>query len=116
MTSYLFTFRGARDSGLQPETFDAWACWQLQLGARLKDRGYPAKFATSVGAPAATTTVHGYSVIRASSIDAAVELARGCPVLNGDGGVEVAELLVNDDTFDWWLSQHHPQDEGRGHR
>ena len=32
MSSYLLSFRGARDSVLRPETFDAWAHWQLQLG------------------------------------------------------------------------------------
>ena len=108
MTNYLFTFRGVRDPGLVPETFDAWARWHLELGAHLKDRGYPAKLATSVGAAAAATTVHGYSIVRASSIHAAVDLAKGCPILNSDGGIEVAELVVNDDTFDQWLSQHHP--------
>lgn len=107
MTNYLFTFRGARDSGLEAETFDAWARWHLELGARLKDRGYPATLATAVGAPAAATAVHGYSVIRASSIDAAVDLAQGCPILSRGGGIEVAELLVNDDTFDRWLSHQH---------
>lgn len=50
MTNYLFTFRGARDSGFVPQTFDAWARWHLQLGARPEDRGYPAKLATTVGA------------------------------------------------------------------
>ncbi len=79
----------------------------MKSGARHKDRGYPAKLTASVGAAAAATTVHGYSIIRASSIDAAVDLAKGCPILNLDGGIEVAELLINDDSFDLWLSQHH---------
>jgi hypothetical protein len=105
MTSYLFTFRGPRDSGLVPETFDAWATWQLQLGARLKDRGYPATAATLIGARADATTLHGYSVIRASSLDAAVALAHGCPILHEGGGIEVAELVSNDDTFDQWLAR-----------
>jgi hypothetical protein len=88
-----------------PETFDAWATWQLRLGARLKDRGLPASAATSVGAPADATSLHGYSVIRASSLDAAVALAHGCPILHQGGGIEVAELVSNDDTFDQWLAQ-----------
>jgi hypothetical protein len=105
MTSYLFSFRGPRDSVLLPETFDAWASWQLQLGPRLKDRGYPARTAESIGAPADATTLGGYSVIRATSLAAAVELARGCPHLNEGGAVEVAELVNNDDTFDHRLTQ-----------
>jgi hypothetical protein len=34
-------------------TFDAWATWQLKLGARLKDRGNVAFSAAQVGAGAA---------------------------------------------------------------
>ena len=105
MTSYLFSFRGPRDSVLLPETFDAWARWQLQLGPRLKDRGYPGLAAEIVGASAEATTLGGYSVIRATSLAAAVELARGCPHLQDGGAVEVAELVNNDDTFDRWLAQ-----------
>lgn len=104
MTNYLFTFRCPRDSGLVPETFDAWARWQLQLGVRLKDRGFPAIAAASIGAPADATALQGYSVIRASSLDAAVALAHGSPVLLEGGGIEVAELLNNDDMFDQWLA------------
>lgn len=67
MSSYLLSFRGARDSVLLPETMGAWAKWQLQLGARLKDRGYPTLTAQTIGAPAEATTLGGYSVIRATA-------------------------------------------------
>jgi hypothetical protein len=107
MSSYLFSFRGARDSVLLPETFDAWANWQLQLGPRLKDRGYPALTAETIGAPADATTLGGYSVIRATSLAAAVELARGCPHLQDGGAVEIAELVNNDDPFDQWLAEQY---------
>lgn len=117
MSSYLFSFRGARDSVLLPETFDAWAEWQLQLGPRLKDRGYPALIAETLGALPDATTLGGYSVIRATSLAAAVELARGCPHLKDGGAVEIAELVNNDDLFDQWLAEQygrqHPQNESR---
>ena len=35
----------------------------------------------------------GYTVISADSLDAAVALARGCPVLDGNGSVEVCETF-----------------------
>jgi hypothetical protein len=107
MSSYLLSFRGARDSLLLPETMGAWAKWQLQLGARLKDRGYPTLTAETIGAPAEATTLGGYSVIRATSMAAAVELARGCPHLREGGAVEIAELVNNDDPFDQWLADHY---------
>ncbi len=41
----------------------------------------------------ASSDVSGYSVIKADSLDAAVELAKGCPVLLGDSRVEVAKTF-----------------------
>jgi len=107
MSSYLLSFRGARDSVLRPETFDAWAKWQLQLGPRLKDRGYPALTAETIGAPTHETILGGYSVIRATNMAAAVDLARGCPHLRDGGAVEIAELVNNDDPFDQWLADQY---------
>ena len=40
---------------------------------------------------AVARTVSGYSVVKADDLDAAVKLARGCPVLTGGGTIEVAE-------------------------
>jgi len=38
--------------------------------------------------------ISGYTVISADSIEAATELAKGCPmVVNGNGSVEVAEAV-----------------------
>ena len=45
----------------------------------------------------------GYSRIRAGSLDAAVALARGCPMLGAGGGVEICELTSHDERFDQWL-------------
>jgi hypothetical protein len=103
MSTYLFTFRPP--AGLVPsaETFGAWSSWQLGLGARLKDRGNPGFAAASLGAGAADTRLGGYSLIRAGSLDAAVALARGCPMLNAGGAVEICELTSHDERFDHWL-------------
>ena len=37
--------------------------------------------------------VSGHSVVEAADIDAAIEMAKGCPILHDDGSVEVAEVL-----------------------
>jgi hypothetical protein len=106
VSTNLFTFRAPGGYAPSAETFDAWAAWQLKLGARLKDRGNAGFAAAAVGASAADTTLGGYSLIRATSLDAAVGLARGCPILPHGGAVEVAELAGNDDRFDEWLARH----------
>jgi hypothetical protein len=36
---------------------------------------------------------HGYSIIEAPDMDAAVELAKGCPILTAGGSIEVAETV-----------------------
>jgi hypothetical protein len=37
--------------------------------------------------------VTGYSIIQAGSLDAAVELAKGCPILESGGSIEVCETF-----------------------
>ena len=37
-------------------------------------------------------SIGGYSIIKADSYDEAVEMAKGCPVLNTGGNVEVREI------------------------
>jgi hypothetical protein len=106
MSTYLLAFRAPHQYAPATDTFDTWAAWQLTLGARLKDRGNVAFAAAAVGATAADTTLGGYSLIRAISLDAAVDLARGCPILSRGGAVEVGELTNHDDPFDQWLTQH----------
>jgi len=103
MSTYLFTFRAPADYAPSAGTFDAWATWQRELGARLKDRGNPAFSAATMGASVADTTLGGYSLIRAGHLDAAVALARGCPMLPDGGAVEICELASHDDRFDKWL-------------
>ena len=106
MSAYLFTFRAPVDYAPSGDTFEAWSTWQVKLGVRLMDRGNPAFAVAALGASAADTTLGGYSVIRATSLDAAVGLARGCPILSHGGAVEVGELTSHDDLFDQWLAKH----------
>ena len=103
MSAYLFTFRPPADYAPSADTFDAWATWQHKLGARLKDRGNPGFAAAALGASVASTTLGGYSLIRAGHLDAAAALARGCPLLSQGGAVEICELADHDDRFGTWL-------------
>lgn len=103
MSSYLFTFRPPSGYAPSDAAFGAWARWQLELGARLKDRGNPGFATTALGASIADTTLGGYSLIRAGSIDAAVALGRRCPMLDDGGAVEICELASHDERFDQWL-------------
>jgi len=103
MSTYLFTFRPPVSYTPSPETFNAWATWQLELGARLKDRGNPGFASAALGASVAGTTLGGYSLVRAANLDAAVTLGKGCPMVGADGAVEICELVSHDERFDNWL-------------
>ena len=101
MAKYLLLFRG----GKMPETPDAqaqvmaaWTAWFGTLGSALVDAGNPTSAGRTInpdrtvggdGRPAAS----GYSIISADSLDAAVVLAKGCPVLDGGASVDVCETF-----------------------
>jgi len=103
MAEYLLVYRG----GSMPETdeakaavMDAWTAWFGQLGGALKDGGNPFTPVSktisadgSISDTTATPPATGYSIISADSLDAAVDLAKGCPVLEGGASVDVHETF-----------------------
>jgi hypothetical protein len=77
----------------------AWTDWFGVLGDALVDGGNPVSQVKSIAADGsvsdgAANAATGYSVIKADSLDAAVALAKGCPVLQGGASVEVAETFA----------------------
>ena len=77
---------------------DAWMAWFGGMGDAVVDGGNPAGAWRTVGAAGVTdgggaNPVTGYSVIKADSLDAAVKIAQGCPILAVGGTVEVAETF-----------------------
>jgi hypothetical protein len=82
----------------QEAMMQEWTTWFGQLGSAVVDGGNPivplAKTISSDGKVAtvpAAMMASGYSVIKASSLDAAVALAKGCPVLKGGASIAVFE-------------------------
>ncbi len=100
MTNYLLLFHG----GGMPETEEesarvlaAWGAWYETLGPAVVDGGNPT-FARKMIAPDGTVTEagegpSGYTIIAADSVDAAVELAGGCPILAAGGAIQVCETM-----------------------
>lgn len=102
MTDYVLLFRG----GQMPETDEdratvmkAWDTWFHEIGSALKDGGNPfAPRAARTIAPDGSVrdgagSAGGYSILTADSLDAATEMAKGCPVLQGGAEVEVYETF-----------------------
>jgi len=102
MPNYLFTYRvppqpmnesmaGLDDAGRAARS-EAWMGWFQSMGSSVVDIGNPVNDASTVGKTAGTR-VGGYSVISAPDEATAAELARGCPAIQFDGGVEFGEII-----------------------
>jgi len=74
-----------------------WEAWYGEIGASLLDGGNPfaqTKNVTSNGVTGPNDNpATGYTVVDATDIDAAVATAKGCPILDSGGSVEVAEAI-----------------------
>ncbi len=77
----------------------AWMDWFGSMGDAVVDGGNPAGMSKTVTAKGVkndggANPISGYSLVTAADIDAAVALAKGCPmVTDGSGSVEVAECM-----------------------
>jgi hypothetical protein len=93
MPDYVFTYRAPKRYQPGSETtIDAWRGWFESMGDALVDRGKPVFERRTIGSDDASTDLGGYSIVTAASIQAAVTIAKSCPMLDAGGGVEVGEL------------------------
>jgi hypothetical protein len=108
MSEFTYLFRG-RDTTASPEqmqkTMEKWVAWFKDLGAKghLKEPGHPLEHTGKVvkgkqkivndGPYAeAKDVIGGYIVIEAKDLSHAVEISKGCPILEADGSVEVRPI------------------------
>lgn len=100
MANFVLLYHG----GSMPETPEegakimaAWTDWFGTLGASLVDGGNPASKSRTIAKDGSVADDQagpsGYSVIKADSLDEAVELAKGCPVRLGGASVQVVETF-----------------------
>ena len=95
MPTFVFAYRrtSGRTPAPTPESTAAWKTWFDAMGDDLVDLGKPAVGGVAVGNCGPGTELGGYSVISAADLDAALAVATGCPQLDRNGGVEVAQLV-----------------------
>jgi hypothetical protein len=97
MGKYVYVYFA--NKGSNGGTAEAWGAWFGQLGSKLIDGGNPfADGGQAVHAggimPVEDMPATGYSIISADSMDAATELAKGCPLVESkEGAVCVYEAL-----------------------
>ena len=103
MAKYVLVYSGG-SAGTTPaeraSILKAWEGWFAKLGKSVADPGNP--FSDKVKSLASDGRVKdgavgsratGYSILEAGSIDAATELAKGCPVLQSGGQLTVYETF-----------------------
>ncbi|MDJ0759514.1 MAG: hypothetical protein QNJ19_08945 [Woeseiaceae bacterium] len=102
MPKYLFVYHG----GNMPETdeeaakvYDDWGKWMNGLGSAVIDGGNPVgKSKTvnpdgSVADNGGSNPASGYGIFDAKDADDAVAKAKGCPILEANGSVELAPIV-----------------------
>lgn len=109
MSEFLFIFRGSSRLARSPDdmqkSMQKWVAWFKELNEKdvIKDPGNPLDASGKVvrghtkdvhDGPYAEIKdlVNGYILIEAATIDHAVEISKGCPVLEDGGSVEVRPI------------------------
>lgn len=94
MTKYVFSFRVPSDYAPHAGTAAEWRAWFGALGPALVDVGNAVTDYASLGEVGGSgSRMIAYSVVSAEDLDAALALAKDCPVMRVGGGVEVGPVL-----------------------
>ena len=108
MSEFVFLYRGGErpasgDQGRQ--VTQKWMAWLKELAdsGHLVDRGQPLERTGKLVRPGKSVTdgpfaetkdvIGGYTLVRAGDIIQAAELAKGCPILDRGGQVEVRPVM-----------------------
>jgi hypothetical protein len=101
MAQYIMTYLGG-DQPSSPEEgrqhFAKFKEWLVSLGDSAVSPANPLKDTRTVNSDGTvttggTTSMSGYTVIEADSMEAALEIAKACPFLDIGGSLEVSELM-----------------------
>jgi hypothetical protein len=102
MAKYLFVYHGGENPKSEEEAaevMDAWGSWLGSMGSAVVDGGNPVGMSSTVHPDGSVTDdgganpASGYSLIEAKDLDDAIAKARGCPHLQGNGTIEIAETF-----------------------
>lgn len=112
MAKFMYLFRSNATAQWSPspeqmeQAIKKWMGWKdtleknghiKQLGERLDGTGKvvrgKAKAVTDGPYVEVKDSIQGYMLVEAKDMDQAVELAKGCPILEGDGTVEIRPFV-----------------------
>lgn len=93
MSTFVFIYRAPENYTPSDDAIAEWAAWFESMGDSVVDRGNRVVDTRTLGRGAPDTVLGGYSLVSADDLEAAVALAKGSPILERSGGVEVGELM-----------------------
>ena len=101
MSEFMFAYHG----GKKPESpeegaemMEKWHAWIADLGDAMVNPGTPVGMSKTVSSSGVAddggpNPLSGFSVVKADSMEAALEIAKSCPFLDTEGTIEVAEMM-----------------------
>ncbi|MDJ0628624.1 MAG: hypothetical protein QNJ44_10230 [Rhodobacter sp.] len=100
MPKYIFAYHGGtapESPEEQQQVMAAWMSWIGSHGDSFVDPGAPVGDSRTVTAGGVEdhggpSPLSGYGFVTADTIEAAIEIAKGCPILEDGGTVEVASV------------------------
>lgn len=101
MTQYMISYLGG-DQPSTPEEGQAhmgnYMAWLKGLGDKAVSPANPLKDTTTVHpdrsvTAGSSTSMSGFTVVEADSLEEAIEIAKACPFLDVNGSLEVSELM-----------------------
>jgi hypothetical protein len=101
MSQYIMTYLGG-DQPSSPEEgkqhFSKYMDWLSSLGDSAVSPANPLKNTSTVNSDGTVTaggmtSMSGFTIIEADSMEAALSIAKGCPFLDNGGSLEVSELM-----------------------
>jgi hypothetical protein len=98
-TKYVLVYRGGgmpEGEAAREAVMAAWGQWYERLGSAVVDPGNPTVRSRTISPDGAVSgeesaSISGYTILSADGLDAAVALARACPVLASGASIEVVE-------------------------
>ena len=102
MAKYLFVYHGGsmpQSEAEVAEVMAAWENWLGGMGADVVDGGNPVGQSTTVQSDGSVVSdgganpASGYGLFNAANLEDALAKAKGCPILQAGGSVEVAEAI-----------------------
>ncbi|MEI6843094.1 MAG: hypothetical protein WCK48_01100 [bacterium] len=95
MKKFVYLFTGGaniNNKELMEKVNAQWGAYFQKLGDSIVDPGNPLGSRQSVGG-SYMSQANGYSIVKAGSLEEAVEMTKECPVFANGGSVEVLEVV-----------------------